>query len=105
MTNDGESLVCLNLAFPEALEDEIIDLCHASPGIPEFTIVTAAGFGHGAALKSAAETVLGRARRRLLVAIAPATAIRELVDRLHSILPAPDVAFWTLPVGQYGRLT
>jgi hypothetical protein len=105
MTNDGGPLVCLNLAFPETLEEEIIDLCRASPGIPGFTIVAAAGFGDGAALKSATETVLGRARRRLLLAVAPVTATRALIDHLRNTLPAPDVTFWTLPVGESGRLT
>jgi hypothetical protein len=97
-------LACLYLAFPEALEEEIIDHCHETPDLPGFTIVAASGFGRGAKLHSASETVLGRAHRRLLLVVATPPALQKLIGSLRDALPTPDVAYWIIPVAEFGWL-
>jgi hypothetical protein len=97
-------LACLYLAFPETLEEEIIDHCHETPDLPGFTIVTAAGFGRGAKLHSDSETVLGRARRRLPLVVAAPPVLQNLISSLREALPTPDVAYWIIPVAEFGWL-
>jgi hypothetical protein len=98
-------LACLYLAFPEALEEEIVDHCHETPDLPGFTIVSAAGFGRGAQLRSVAETVLGRAHRRLLLVVATPPVLQALIRSLREALPSPDVAYWIVPVAEFGWLS
>jgi hypothetical protein len=100
----SEPLECLNLAFPKALEEEIIDLCHAATELSGFTILAAAGFGSGASLHSTSEVVLGRSARCLLITVASPAAIRGLIASLQAALPTPDVAYWVTPVTAFGRL-
>lgn len=104
MTMLTDSLECLTLAFPEALEEEVADLCHSVEGIGGFTMMSAAGFGSGATLRSASEVVLGRAARKILITVAPPDRLTELIGVLSRELPTPDVAYWVTPVHRFGRL-
>lgn len=99
-------LAALHLAFPAAIEEELIDFCHAQHAlIPGFTLTAAEGFGEGARLHTAFETVLGRARRRLLVTVLPESSVGAVLDALHAALRSPEVVYWTTPVGRFGRLS
>jgi hypothetical protein len=104
MTALKNGLECLTLAFPEALEEEVADLCHSVEGIGGFTMMSASGFGSGAALRSASEAVLGRAARKILITVAAPERLMALIDTLSRELPTPDVAYWITPVHRFGRL-
>lgn len=101
----SEPLVALNLAFPAAIEEELIDFCHAhNQLIAGFTLLAAEGFGAGASLHSAAEVVLGRAKRRLLTAVVPIANVDSVLTALHEALPSPEIVYWTTSVERFGRL-
>ena len=107
MTNPETSgpLVALNLAFPAAIEEELIDFCHEhNQLIAGFTILAAEGFGAGASLHSAAEVVLGRAKRRLLTAVLPIANVDSVLTALRDALPSPEIVYWTTSVERFGRL-
>ncbi len=104
MNAASDSLQCLNLAFPEALLEEIVDLCHAVPDIPGFSIFSGVGIGSAVKLRSTREIVLGRAAVKILVVVAPAERLRALLAALSQALPTPDVAYWITPVQTFGRL-
>ena len=104
MTTDDASLQCLHLAFPETLLEEIVDLCHAVPDIPGFSIFSGVGIGSAVKLRSTREVVLGRAAVKILVVVAPADRLRALLAALAQALPTPDVAYWITPVESFGRL-
>lgn len=99
-----DSLACLYVAFPAALEEEILDLGHAATDLPGLTVVDASGYGAGARLQTLEETVRGRARRRVLIAVAPPAALDGFLTALRDALPTPDVAWWIVPVTAFGRL-
>lgn len=99
-------LVALHLAFPAAIEEEMIDFCHAQQAqFSGFTVMPAEGFGEAARLHTAVETVLGRARRRLLVTVLPDDRVDAVVAALRVEIPSPEIVYWTLPVGRFGRLS
>lgn len=99
------SLVMLHVAFPTALEEDVIDFCHERAAlIPGFTLLHAEGFGEAQALRTPAEAVMGRARRRVLLAVLPETSARALLAELRRELPSPDVVYWLSPVQEIGRL-
>jgi hypothetical protein len=104
VTASAAPLACLYLAFPAALEEEILDICHAAPDLPGITVHEASGYGAGARLQTVEEAVRGRSRRRVLVAVAPPAVLATLVESLRAALPTPDVAWWQVPVAAFGRL-
>jgi len=97
--------VALYLAFPAALEEDLIDFCHAQAGLfSGFTMFTAEGFGEGSRLHSAAEIVLGRARRRVLFSILEAENVDRVLAELRDALPSREIVYWTTRVERFGRL-
>jgi hypothetical protein len=98
-------LVALHVAFPASLEEDVIDFCHERSSImPGFTLLPAEGFGAAQQLRSAAEVVMGRARRRVLLAILPEHDARVVLADLRQALPSHDIVYWLSPVQEIGRL-
>lgn len=104
MTDAPLVLECLMVSFPVGLEEELLDLCHATPGLTGFTLVPGSGFGTGAGLRTAREVVLGRADRLLLVTTAAPAVVDALLEALQHSLPTPDIAYWSTPVQRFGHL-
>jgi nitrogen regulatory protein PII len=100
----SQSLVCLHVAFPRSLEEEVLDVCRAIADMPGFTVIAADGFGQGAHLHTVRETVLGRAQRRLLMIVANRTICDRVVSALRHALPTPEAAYWVVAVSEFGRL-
>lgn len=97
--------VALHLAFPAALEEDLVDFCHAQGRLfSGFTLFTAEGFGEGSSLHSASEVVLGRARRRVLLSILDAGNVDRVLAALREALPSREVVYWTTRVERFGRL-
>jgi hypothetical protein len=102
---DG-ALVALHLAFPATLEEEMVDFCHAQAALfSGFTMLDADGYGEAARLHTAVETVLGRARRKLLVTVLPARDVDAALAALRAALPSPEIVYWALHVARFGRLS
>lgn len=101
---EEQTLVCLHVAFPRSLEEDVLDVCRAVPDVPGFTVVAADGFGLGSKLHTVRETVLGRAQRRLLLIVASPALCSRVVAALRAALPSPEAAYWILPVIEFGRL-
>lgn len=98
--------VALHLAFPAAIEEELIDFCHEQSALLSgFTLLAAEGFGESASLHTAVEAVLGRARRRVLVSVLPEHHVEAVIAALRAALPSPEMVYWTLPVSRFGRLS
>lgn len=98
-------LVALHVAFPAAIEDDVVDFCHAHAElISGFTLAVAEGFGENSRLHSPAEIVLGRARRRVLTSILPAANVDPVLAALRTRLPSPEIVFWTTIVTRFGRI-
>jgi hypothetical protein len=99
------ALVALHVAFPAAIDDDIVDFCHAHAElITGFTLSAAEGFGENSRLHLPAEIVLGRARRRVLTSILPAANVDPVLDALRASLPSPEIVYWTTIVTRFGRL-
>lgn len=99
------SLVQLALAFPTASERPLLALLYErDPELGEFSILGAAGHGHGFAHASIQEQVSGQADRRLLLAVMPQATARQLLQRLQRELPAARITWWLTPVLDFGRL-
>ena len=95
----------LTLALPQSLEEEMLDLLHANEDlVPGFSVVHGHGLGAGVALVSAMERVQGRARRVLVQAVMREADLAPLLARLGSVLNAPSVFYWAVPLLASGRL-
>ena len=81
------SLVQLALAFPTASERLLLALLYErDPELGGFSILGAAGHGHGFAHASIQEQVSGQADRRLLLAVMPQATAQQLLQRLRRVL-------------------
>jgi hypothetical protein len=99
-------LVALHLAFPAAIEEDVVDFCHEhSSLLPGFSMFAAEGFGASGRLLTAVETVMGRSRGRVLFSILAAADVDAVLVALRRAIPSADVAYWTTPVTQFGRLS
>lgn len=98
-------LVALHLAFPAAIEEDVVDFCHEhSSLLPGFSMFAAEGFGASGRLLTAVETVKGRSRVRVLFSILAAADVESVLVALRRAIPSADVSYWTAPVAQFGRL-
>jgi len=99
------TLVQLVLAYPRPAERQLLaELLELDPDLGGFTTLLAEGHGHGFARASVQELVRGRADRGLLLAVMPPSEATRLVDGLRTRLPSPEIAYWMLPVLEFGRL-
>ena len=105
MTNNGNYDVLLTLAIPVSLEDDVLNfLLQHSQWTGGFSIIDADGMGHGASLLSAMEKVQGRARRKLVLIAGVDANLHLLIAALGQEIRNQDVAWWTMPLGAFGRL-
>lgn len=94
----------LALALPASLEEEVLDHLHAHPEwVGGFTVARADGYGEGAGLHSAMEKVLGRARRRVVTVLIERSHAQALLDSLRAQFRSAEIAYWVVPVLEFGR--
>lgn len=99
------SLVLLTLAAPRALEEELMEQLLAHPEWASgFTLSHAEGHGHRHERLSVQEQVRGRAARVRVEVVLEARQAEILVAHMKQHLPRPDVAWWIVPVAEFGRL-
>ena len=94
----------LTIVVPRALEENLVDhlLEH-----PEWVIgfTTSPVEGHGQAVKryGIAEEVRGRSRRVQIQSVINSADAHSLIAHLKESLPNPEVAYWIVPVQEFGR--
>jgi hypothetical protein len=94
----------LTLSCPAQLEEEFIDLLREYPQwVSGFTTLPAEGFGIGTRLRSSMEMVRGRSHRRLLQILLSSAHLQPLLLTLRTRVPSEEVAWWTVPVTEFGR--
>ena len=94
----------LTLAVPQALEEEILDVLWAHPElVPGFTVLHGQGRGAHVALASSMEQVQGRARRVLVQVALQQAQLPTLIGTLQQALPNPQIAYWVVPLLDFGR--
>ncbi|MDR2015841.1 MAG: DUF3240 family protein [Azoarcus sp.] len=95
----------MTLAFPLALEEQIIDFLLDHPQwVHGFSLIDAQGMGRGAGLKSAMEKVKGRSQRRLMNILLRNEDVVPLVEALREEFRSPDMAYWVVPLLSFGRM-
>lgn len=95
----------LTIAFPVALEEELLDcLLAQTQWVRGFSVLHAEGFGAGARLGSALENVRGRAHRRLVTILMARPNVAPVLEALRQQFSSPEIAWWTSPVDGFGRL-
>lgn len=95
----------LTLVFPAALEEDVLDFLLGRPEwVSGFSVIRGEGFGAGASLRSTMEQVRGRAHRVLVMLLLAEIHRVPLLDELRARYPSDEVAWWTTPVGDFGRL-
>lgn len=93
----------LNLIFPVAAEDQILDfLLDSQPTLPGFTSLRVEG--HGAEFENASprEMVRGRIERRLVFMILDRARLHSLVAELRERIAVPHLVYWVEPVESFG---
>ncbi len=99
------TLVQLTLVAPRHLEEELLEGLLAHPEwAAGFTMMRADGHGSRLQVLSPQEQVRGRAERCVFQIVLEADQARSLIDSLKAALTTRDVAYWTLPVTEMGRL-
>jgi hypothetical protein len=96
----------LTLALPDALEEEVLDHLASIPEwVSGFSVMRAEGFGAGAKLRSAMEQVRGRSRRYLIQMLMRNEHVAPLVESLRGRFKSDEMAWWTVPLTGFGRLS
>ena len=99
------SLVMLTLAAPRALEDDLLEQLLAHPEWASgFTLSRVEGHSHREAPLTVQEQVRGRAGRIAVQIVLEAEQAQALLAHLKQRFPKPDVAYWLMPVLEFGRL-
>ncbi|MCL2590266.1 MAG: DUF3240 family protein [Betaproteobacteria bacterium] len=95
----------MTLAFPLALEEQIIDFLLDHPQwVSGFSLIHAQGMGRGVGLKSAMEKVKGRERRRLINMLMHNDNVILLVEALREEFHSIYMAYWVTPLLSFGRV-
>lgn len=96
----------LTLIGPAALEESLVDLLLAAPGLAlGFTTSAANGHGTGIDLVSTNERVRGQGRRIRIEVAVHSAALAALLDELRQALPDANVFFWTTSLLDCGRMS
>jgi hypothetical protein len=99
------SLVQLTLVAPASLEETLAEhlLAHPEWG-GAFTLLRAEGRGSREHALTPQEQVRGRVARTQFQVVLEADAAGRLLDELKHAFPKRDVAWWLIPVLDFGRL-
>jgi hypothetical protein len=94
----------LTLVFPAAIEEELLDhLLEHQEWVTGFTSARAEGQGQAVRLHGSAEQVRGRSRRVQVQIVMNREDAQALVTHLKESLPNPEIAYWMVPLIEFGR--
>ena len=103
MNDDAPCL--LTLMVPPSLEESLVGLLLEHPQwAARFVTFRAEGHGQAMPLSGSAELVRGRSPRLMVQLVLMHGHARALLERLHEALPSPDIEYWTVALGDSGRL-
>lgn len=94
----------LRLNVPPGLEEDVVDLLLANPGIRGYQSYPIRGHGRIGAM-TVAEQVVGRRNRIQFEIVLDSDLLESTLQSLKTQFPTPDVIYWVLPVLQSGRLS
>ena len=95
---------CLTIVFPTSLEEQLVDhLLEHPEWVSGFGIGRMEGSGRSVPLQGVAERVRGRSARVQVQIVMNREDAVALVVHLKQSLPSPEVAFWIVPVLDFGR--
>lgn len=95
---------CLIIVFPKALEEELVDhLLEHPEWVTGFVIGQLEGTGQTVPLHGVAELVRGRSPRVQVQVVINREDAQALVAHFKESLPSKEVAYWTMPVLEFGR--
>jgi nitrogen regulatory protein PII len=95
----------LTLVCPREIRPQLADALDAiEPPLPGYTVVDASGHGPEATLVSAAERVQGAMRSAMFILVLPKVEVQRVLDAVAQTCRRPQIAFWTEPVEDFGRL-
>jgi len=95
--------VCLTLIVPRTLRDDLFDyLSEQTDLVPGFTASDAAGHGPEVRLHTAAERVKGHADQVVVRVILPTIDAERLIEQLRIAFAGTRLAYWILPVTDFG---
>ncbi|ANQ83359.1 DUF3240 family protein [Azoarcus olearius] len=96
----------LTLVAPAALEDKLVDLLLALPGMASgFTTHPASGHGREIALVGANENVRGRGARVCVRLALQSAALQPLLGEVRAALPDANIFYWVTPLLDCGRVS
>lgn len=95
----------LTVAFPLALEEDLLDALRGQPAlVPGFSVVHGQGLGQDAPLSTMMERVQGRARRGFVSMVMRRVDVPRLMGLLRQDFPSSEVFYWVVPLLDFGRL-
>ncbi len=95
---------CLTISFPYALEENILGhLLQHPEWVRGFSTMQIEGHGQMSKASETAELVRGRSGRRYAQIVLNREDARALVAELSAALPSREVAYWMVPVLEFGR--
>jgi len=94
----------LTLVFPVSLEEDLVDhLLEHPEWVTGFTNTRVEGQGQAVRLHGSAEQVRGRSRRVQVQIVMNREDAQALGAHLKEILPNPEIAYWMVPLIEFGR--
>ena len=95
---------CLTIVFPRVLEENLVDHLLDHPEYAAgFTTMQVEGHGQAEARHSIEEEVRGRARRVQIQVVLNGEDANALIAHLKTALPSKEIAYWMMPVIEFGR--
>ncbi|GAB1414304.1 MAG: DUF3240 family protein [Zoogloeaceae bacterium] len=94
----------LTLVFPVALEEDLVDhLLEHPEWVAGFTSTRVEGQGQAVRLHGSAEQVRGRSCRARVQVVMNREDAQALLAHLKEALPNPEIAYWLVPLIEFGR--
>lgn len=102
----GAPLRKLTVLCPKEIEAVMADALDAlEPRLPGYTVLDAQGRGANLQPVTAGERVRGARRMAMFVLVLPEARVADVTEAIRIACPRPQIAYWTEPVEDFGRLT
>ncbi len=96
---------CLTVVCHKSLEERMVDhLLEHPEWVQGFTVARVEGHSHKEKLPSVQERVRGRSQRVEIRSVMNMDDARALIAHLKKAEPNPEIAYWVMPVTEFGRL-
>ena len=96
---------CLVFVFPASMEENVVDhFSKPSASIHGFTLSHVEGYSARRGFHSLAEQIHGRGPRVHVQLLVDRADVAEIIAGLKAEGPTRDVAYWVMPVDEFGTL-